>query len=156
MGVRMTVLIPGAERPLGRAATPGHHPVLRHPRAVAHRQPTPGHAHPDREEPPVPHVLVHQQITEFDRWKEVFDRLGAARAAASCRSTTVFRNREDPHEVVVLLDVDDLAHAWVATGTTVDRLRLFGTVSIDLAPLPSRYPFMLVTPQYQVEQALAE
>jgi quinol monooxygenase YgiN len=59
----------------------------------------------------VPHVLVHQRISEFRRWKEVFDRLGPARAAASCRSTTVFRNREDPHEVVVLFDFDDLARA---------------------------------------------
>lgn len=59
----------------------------------------------------MPHVLVHQRITEFERWKEVFDRLGPARAAASCRATTVFRNREDPHEVVVLLDFHDLAHA---------------------------------------------
>jgi len=78
---------------------------------VAHRQPTPAHANADRKELTVPHVLVHQRITEFDRWKEVFDRLGPARAAASCRSTTVFRNREDPHEVVVLLDFDDLASA---------------------------------------------
>jgi quinol monooxygenase YgiN len=65
----------------------------------------------DREELTMPHVLVQQRIAEFDRWKEVFDRLGAARAAASCRATTVFRNREDPHEVVVLLDFDDLAQA---------------------------------------------
>jgi hypothetical protein len=114
MGVRMTVLITGAERPLRRAATPGPHPVLRHSRAVAHRTPTPGHAHPDREEPTVPHVLVHQQITEFERWKEVFDRLGPARAAASCRATTVFRNRE----VVVLPDFDDLASAREHIGST--------------------------------------
>ena len=76
----------------------------------------------------MPHVLVHQRITEFERWKEVFDRLGPARAAASCRSTTVFRNREDPHEVVVLLDFDDLARqhigsaelrrAWQEAGVT--------------------------------------
>jgi hypothetical protein len=78
----------------------------------------------------VPHVLVHQRITEFERWKEVFDRLGPARVAASCRATTVFRNREDPHEVVVLLDVDDLARvrehigsaelrrAWQEAGVT--------------------------------------
>jgi quinol monooxygenase YgiN len=59
----------------------------------------------------MPHVLVHQRIEEFDRWKEVFDRLGPARAAASCRSTAVFRNREDPHEVVVLFEFDDLAQA---------------------------------------------
>jgi quinol monooxygenase YgiN len=93
------------------AAPAARRPVLRHPRAVAQRQPTPAHANADREELTMPHVLVHQRITEFDRWKEVFDRLGAARAAASCRATTVFRNREDPHEVVVLFDFDDLAHA---------------------------------------------
>jgi quinol monooxygenase YgiN len=59
----------------------------------------------------MPHVLVHQRIEEFDRWKEVFDRLAPARAAAGCRSTALFRNREDPHEVVVLFDFDDLARA---------------------------------------------
>jgi quinol monooxygenase YgiN len=89
----------------------GSHAALRHPRAVAPRDPTPAHASADREEFTVPHVLVHQRISEFRRWKEVFDRLGPARAAASCRSTAVFRNREDPHEVVVLFDFDDLARA---------------------------------------------
>jgi quinol monooxygenase YgiN len=59
----------------------------------------------------MPHVLVHQRVEEFNRWKEVFDRLGPARAAATCRSTTVFRNHEDPHEVVVLFEFDDLARA---------------------------------------------
>jgi quinol monooxygenase YgiN len=59
----------------------------------------------------MPHVLVQQRITGFDRWKEVFDRLGSARAAANCRSTAVFRNREDPHEVVVLFEFGDLARA---------------------------------------------
>ncbi|WP_369134819.1 antibiotic biosynthesis monooxygenase [Modestobacter sp. I12A-02662] len=65
----------------------------------------------------MPHVLVHQRISEFRRWKEVFDRLGPARAAAGCRSTAVFRNREDPHEVVVLFDFDDLAGARQHTGS---------------------------------------
>lgn len=78
----------------------------------------------------MPHVLVHQRITEFDHWREVFDRLGPARAEASCRSTAVFRNRQDPHEVVVLFEFDDLArarqhmgstelrHAWAEAGVT--------------------------------------
>jgi quinol monooxygenase YgiN len=96
----------------GDLATPaGPRPVLRHPRAVPQRQSTPAHANADRKELTMPHVLVHQRITGFDRWKEAFDRLGPARTAASCRSATVFRNREDPHEVVVLLDFADLARA---------------------------------------------
>jgi quinol monooxygenase YgiN len=59
----------------------------------------------------MPHLLVHQRIEEFDRWKEVFDRLAPARAAASCRSTALFRNLEDPHEVVVLFEFEDLMKA---------------------------------------------
>ncbi|TWF74797.1 quinol monooxygenase YgiN [Pseudonocardia hierapolitana] len=69
----------------------------------------------------MPHVLVHQRFEEFDRWKEVFDRLAPARAAASCRSTTLFRNRQDPHEVVVLFEFDDLAQARAHMGG--DELR---------------------------------
>jgi len=59
----------------------------------------------------MPHLLVRQRFEEFDRWKPVFDRLAPARAAAGCRSTAVFRNLEDPHEVVVLFEFDDLARA---------------------------------------------
>ena len=70
----------------------------------------------------MPHVLVHQRIGEFDRWKEVFDSLGPARSAASCRSTAVFRNREDPHEVVVLLEFDDLARAREHMGSAELRV----------------------------------
>lgn len=96
----------------------------------------------------MPHVLVHQRIEEFDRWKEVFDRLGPARAAASCRSTAVFRNREDPHEVVVLFEFDDLAQArghmgseelraaWRAAGVTDPGTRtVLDAVDIDAAQL---------------------
>ena len=56
-------------------------------------------------------VQPGQRIEEFGRWKEVFDRLAPARAEASCRSTAVFRNREDPHEVVVLFEFADLGRA---------------------------------------------
>ena len=35
-------------------------------------------------------------------------------------------------------------------------LRLFGAVSVDLSTVPSRFPFLLVTPQYEVERALLD
>jgi 2-polyprenyl-6-methoxyphenol hydroxylase-like FAD-dependent oxidoreductase len=54
------------------------------------------------------------------------------------------------------LDARGVADPLLASGTRVDRFRLFGSVSVDLSPLPSRYPFMLVTPQYEVERVLAE
>lgn len=51
-------------------------------------------------------------------------------------------------------DARGLADKILATGNRVDNFRLFGAVSVDLSTLPSRFPFMLVTPQYEVENLL--
>ena len=51
------------------------------------------------------------------------------------------------------LDARDLADELVATGTVVDGMRLFG-LPVSMGRLPSRFPFVLVTPQYNVERLL--
>src|SRR5258708_39908733 len=55
-----------------------------------------------------------------------------------------------------LLDARGLADDLVSTGQRVAQLRVLGRVSVDLSGLPSRFPFVLVTPQYQTEQLLTE
>jgi 2-polyprenyl-6-methoxyphenol hydroxylase-like FAD-dependent oxidoreductase len=55
-----------------------------------------------------------------------------------------------------LLDARGLADDLVAAGQPVPGLRLFGQVQVDLSRLPSRYPFVLVLPQYLLEERLAE
>jgi 2-polyprenyl-6-methoxyphenol hydroxylase-like FAD-dependent oxidoreductase len=52
------------------------------------------------------------------------------------------------------LDARGLADELLATGTVVERLHVLGGAVLDLAWLPSRFPFMLVTPQYEVERLL--
>ncbi|WP_329119297.1 FAD-dependent monooxygenase [Streptomyces sp. NBC_01353] len=52
------------------------------------------------------------------------------------------------------LDARGLADELVATGTPITRMRLFGRPSLDLTRLPSRFAYLLVTPQYEVEHAL--
>ena len=52
------------------------------------------------------------------------------------------------------LDARGLADELVATGQPVPELRLLGRVRIDLSRLPSRFPYLLVTPQYQTERLL--
>jgi 2-polyprenyl-6-methoxyphenol hydroxylase-like FAD-dependent oxidoreductase len=54
------------------------------------------------------------------------------------------------------LDARGLADELIATGAPVRRLRLFERVQIDLSLLPSRFPFLLITPQYHVERLLEE
>ncbi|MEU7468298.1 FAD-dependent monooxygenase [Streptomyces sp. NPDC044984] len=54
------------------------------------------------------------------------------------------------------LDARGLADRLLATGTTITELRLFRRLTLDLGALPSRFPFLLVTPQYEVERLLEE
>ena len=52
------------------------------------------------------------------------------------------------------LDARGLADEIVAAGAPVQRLRLFDHLQINLATLPTRFPYLLITPQYNVERAL--
>jgi 2-polyprenyl-6-methoxyphenol hydroxylase-like FAD-dependent oxidoreductase len=52
------------------------------------------------------------------------------------------------------LDARGLADELVTTGARVGALRLLGHADLDLSWLPSRYPYLLVTPQYETERLL--
>lgn len=52
------------------------------------------------------------------------------------------------------LDARGLADDLVRTGRRVRRIRVFGRVDVRLDALPGRFPFVLVTPQYEVERLL--
>ncbi|WP_406126463.1 FAD-dependent monooxygenase [Streptomyces sp. NBC_00989] len=52
------------------------------------------------------------------------------------------------------LDARALADELEAVGQPLDRLRLFGRLTVDLTTLPSRFNHLLVVPQYEVEKAL--
>lgn len=52
------------------------------------------------------------------------------------------------------LDARGLADDLETRGRTLDRIRLFGRLSLTLDTLPSRFNHLLVIPQYEVEEAL--
>lgn len=55
-----------------------------------------------------------------------------------------------------LLDARGVADELVGLGQPVGALRVFARVRLDLSGLPSRFPFLLVVPQYHTEHVLAE
>jgi 2-polyprenyl-6-methoxyphenol hydroxylase-like FAD-dependent oxidoreductase len=54
------------------------------------------------------------------------------------------------------LDARGVADELVASGTPVAEFRLFSSAALDLSRLPSRFPYLLVTPQYETERVLEE
>jgi len=54
------------------------------------------------------------------------------------------------------LDARGIADELIASGTQVHVLRFFGDAALDLSGLPGRFPYVLITPQYETERVLEE
>jgi 2-polyprenyl-6-methoxyphenol hydroxylase-like FAD-dependent oxidoreductase len=86
-----------------------------------------------------------------------------ARAGVDC--TVLERRAEESNltrafavhaRTLEMLDARGLADNLVTTGARVGALRVFGKLEVDLSRLPTRFPYVLVTPQYQTERVLEE
>jgi 2-polyprenyl-6-methoxyphenol hydroxylase-like FAD-dependent oxidoreductase len=86
-------------------------------------------------------------------------------AAAGVACTVLERRGEESNltrafavhaRTLEILDARGIADELIGTGQRVPELMLLGNVRFDLSKLPSRFPYLLVTPQYQTERLLAE
>jgi heme-degrading monooxygenase HmoA len=57
------------------------------------------------------HFIVHHQVADFDRWKPVFDEHASMRKAAGCQGGYVLRSADDPNEVTIVFDWDNMDNA---------------------------------------------
>src|SRR3954463_10485302 len=88
---------------------------------------------------------------------------GLRRAGVGCR--VLERRAEESNltrafavhaRTLEMLDARGLADGLVTTGARVGALRVFGKLEVDLSRLPTRFPYVLVTPQYNTERVLEE
>jgi 2-polyprenyl-6-methoxyphenol hydroxylase-like FAD-dependent oxidoreductase len=86
-------------------------------------------------------------------------------AGAGIRCTIVERRAEESNltrafavhaRTLELLDARGVADELVGRGQRVSGIQVFGRVGLDLSRLPTRFPFLLVVPQFATEQVLAE
>lgn len=72
------------------------------------------------------YVLIRHKVGDYAKWKVMFDEHGATRKASGSKGGRLFRNADDPNEVVVLFEWDDIekARAFVQSedlGQTMKR-----------------------------------
>jgi hypothetical protein len=67
------------------------------------------------------HVLVRHKVADFDKWKPVYDTHVSARQKAGLKEEHLFRNADDPNEVLLLFSAEDIDKA--KTFTASDDLR---------------------------------
>jgi heme-degrading monooxygenase HmoA len=56
-------------------------------------------------------VLLRGKVQDYARWKPTFDEHGATRKAAGSKGARVFRSADNPNEVIILMEWDQLKNA---------------------------------------------
>lgn len=59
----------------------------------------------------MPYLLVRHKVRDFATWKPLFDSDESNRLQHGLRQKLVLRNADDPQEIVILMEADDLAKA---------------------------------------------
>lgn len=59
----------------------------------------------------MPYLVVRHKVADYAKWKPVFEEHGATRQAGGSKGGLILRSADDPTEVVLLLEWDDLEKA---------------------------------------------
>jgi hypothetical protein len=76
------------------------------------------------------YVLVRHKVADFSKWKPVYDAHLPARQAAGGTELYLLRNIDNPNEVIVLLEIEDLqkAREFVASDDLRERMQESGVI----------------------------
>ena len=67
------------------------------------------------------HMLIRHKVSDFAKWKPVYDAHLSARQRAGLKEEHLFRNADEPNEVLLLFSVEDVDKAKAFTAS--DDLR---------------------------------
>jgi hypothetical protein len=83
----------------------------------------------------MPLMIVHHKVRDYASWRPIYDAHESSRTRAGITNGRVYRKVEDPNDLVILLDVADVAkaRAWTASEdlkTTMAKAGVLGAPTI--------------------------
>jgi hypothetical protein len=63
------------------------------------------------------HMLVRHKVSDFEKWKSVYDEHRPARETAGLKDLYLWRNEGDPSEIILLFEVSDVVSAKAFTNS---------------------------------------
>ena len=57
------------------------------------------------------HLLVRHKVSDFSKWKSAYDAHSPARKEVGLKEEHLLRNMDNPNEVILLFEVNDLQKA---------------------------------------------
>ena len=59
----------------------------------------------------MPYMLVRHKVKDYAKWKPIYDEHAATRKASGSKGARLFRNADNPNELMILFEWDDLVKA---------------------------------------------
>jgi hypothetical protein len=83
-------------------------------------------------------LTIHHKVKDYATWRKGYDEHEKSRLAAGVTHGRVFRSAEDPNDILILLDVADVAKArtWLGADdlkTAMHKAGVVGSPSIRFA-----------------------
>jgi hypothetical protein len=74
--------------------------------------------------------MIRHKVADFAKWKPVYDSHAPARANAGLKEEHLFRNIDNPSEVVLLFSAEDLnkAKAFVSSSDLRETMQKAGVI----------------------------
>ena len=57
------------------------------------------------------HMIIRHKVADFGKWKAAYEEHRSTRQAVSIKDLHLWRNVDDPNEVIVLFEASDVAKA---------------------------------------------
>jgi heme-degrading monooxygenase HmoA len=82
-------------------------------------------------------MIIHHRVRDYAAWRPGYDAHESSRGAAGITDGRVYRNAEDPNDIVIVANVSDLAkaRAWTASDdlkTAMQKAGVLGAPTIHL------------------------
>ena len=74
------------------------------------------------------HMLIRHKVADFSKWKPMYEDHRSAREAAGLTDLYLWRNTDDPNEVILLFEAKDLATAkhFATSADLKEKMRAAG------------------------------
>ncbi len=94
----------------------------------------------------MPYLLIRHKVEDYDRWKPVFDEDADNRARHGSSNGMLFRNRNNPNEIIALWEFSDAGQmeAFTQSPELRERMQRAGVADhpdvyfLDLVEQPER------------------
>ena len=59
----------------------------------------------------MPYMLIRHKVMDYAKWKPIYDQHATTRKAKGSKGAHLFRNTDNPNELVILIEWDNLSNA---------------------------------------------